>query len=111
MLFRSRSSEILKTNRPVKGELVAKKVKSNPQKAQYILSGSVYDSFELLNGSLKTIMFKEVPIMAKDATYSSALPISGGFSLIKGIEEAPIIDIPLKVEESHLEMMALDLEE
>ena len=108
---RIRATEITKTNRPVKGELVAKKVKSNPQKALYVLSGSVYDSFELLNGSLKSILFKDVPIMAKDATYSSALTISGGFSLIKGIEAAPIIDIPIRVENSHLEMMALDLEE
>jgi topoisomerase-4 subunit A len=108
---RLRAGEITKTNRPVKGELVAKKVKSNPQKALYIICGSVYDSFTLLNGTTKTIMFKDVPIMAKDATYSSALPIEGGFSLIKGIEEAPIIDIPKRVESSHLEMMALDLEE
>lgn len=108
---RIRATEITKTNRPVKGELVAKKVKSNPQKALYVLSGSVYDSFELLNGSLKSILFKDVPIMAKDATYSSALTISGGFSLVKGIEAAPIIDIPIRVENAHLEMMALDLEE
>lgn len=108
---RIRATEIAKTNRPVKGELVAKKVKSNPQKALYVLSGSVYDSFELLNGSLKSILFKDVPIMAKDATYSSALTISGGFSLVKGIEAAPIIDIPIRVENAHLEMMALDLEE
>ncbi|PKM87100.1 MAG: DNA topoisomerase IV subunit A [Firmicutes bacterium HGW-Firmicutes-10] len=108
---RFRASEVTRTNRPVKGELVAKKVKSNPQKALYLLSGSVYDSFVLLNGSTKSIMFKDVPIMAKDATYSSALPINGGFSLIKGIEEAVIIDIPVKAESSHLEMMALDLEE
>lgn len=108
---RIRATEIAKTNRPVKGELVAKKVKSNPQKALYVLSGSVYDSFELLNGSLKSILFKDVPIMAKDATYSSALTISSGFSLVKGIEAAPIIDIPIRVENAHLEMMALDLEE
>lgn len=108
---RIRATEITKTNRPVKGELVAKKVKSNPQKALYVLSGSVYDSFELLNGSLKSILFKDVPIMAKDATYSSALTISSGFSLVKGIEAAPIIDIPIRVENAHLEMMALDLEE
>ncbi len=108
---RIRANEITRTNRPVRGELVAKKVKSNPQKVRYIVTGSVYDSFEVLNGSLKTVMIKDVAIMAKDATFSSALPIDSGYSLIKGIEEVPIIDIPVKTENTSLEMMALDLEE
>ncbi len=108
---RIRANDILRTNRPVRGELIAKKVKSNPQKVRYMITGSVYDSFDILNGSLKTIMFKDVPIMAKDATFSSVIALDNGFSLITGIEEVPIVDIPVKPESTAMEMMALDLEE
>lgn len=108
---RIRANDITRTNRPVRGELIAKKVKSNPQKVRYLVTGSVYDSFDILNGAAKTIMFKDVPIMAKDATFSSVIPLDIGFSLIKGIEEVPIVDIPVTPESTAVEMMSLDLEE
>ena len=108
---RIRANDITRTNRPVRGELIAKKVKSNPQKVRYLVTGSVYDSIDILNGAAKTIMFKDVPIMAKDATFSSVIPLDIGFSLIKGIEEVPIVDIPVTPESTAVEMMSLDLEE
>lgn len=108
---RIRVSDLTKTNRPVKGELIAKKVKSNPQIVQFILSGKVYSQFDVVDTTLKTFAFKDVSIMAKDATFSNALPLSTKALFVPTIEEVLLKDAPVVIESSeHVEMMTLDID-
>lgn len=88
--------ETLKSgNRPYKGELVAKRVKSNPVTCLACYAGSVTDSFDIFTTQSEVINFKDIPIMSKEATYSSIAALSSSFSFIKGLEEVLILDQPV----------------
>lgn len=110
---RIRLSEIGKMNRPAKGELLAKRVKSNPQNISYLTTVGSYDVLRLTQDKEQWVAVKDVPIMAKDATFSAG-PKGENLYVLTGIEEVKIIDLPVKPiaqEEAHhdVEMLSFDL--
>ena len=110
---RIRLSEIGKMNRPAKGELLAKRVKSNPQNISYLTTVGSYDVLRLTQDKEQWVAVKDVPIMAKDATFSVG-PKGENLYVLIGIEEVKIIDLPIKPsvkEEAHhdVEMLSFDL--
>jgi topoisomerase-4 subunit A len=102
-------------NRPAKGELLAKRIKSNPQNIVYIASVGSYDLLRLTQDKDKWIAMKDIPIMAKDATYGQGTKDENMY-ILKGIEEISVIDIPVKPadegkEHKHeVELLSFDLE-
>ncbi|MBN2849138.1 MAG: DNA topoisomerase IV subunit A [Erysipelotrichaceae bacterium] len=110
---RIRLNEIGKMNRPAKGELLAKRVKSNPQNISYLTTVGSYDVLRLTQDKEQWIAVKDVPIMAKDATFSVG-PKGENLYVLIGIEEIKIVDLPVKPtvkEETHhdVEMLSFDL--
>ena len=91
---RIKPEEIAVTNRPVKGELVAKKVKSNPNFLTSVQSVGVYDILTFMDPAVQTIMAKDINIMARTSTFSNPLVIRPEGYQVKGIEECAIVDIP-----------------
>lgn len=91
---RLRYPDISVTARTVKGEIICKKVKSNPAVIRYIQSVTPYDNCIFLDSEYKTLQAKDVPLMSKDSTFSAPLALGNGWSYIKGIEECKILDRP-----------------
>lgn len=91
---RLRYPDISVTARTVKGEIICKKVKSNPSVIRYIQSVTPYDNCIFLDSEYKTLQAKDVPLMSKDSTFSAPLALGNGWSYIKGIEECKILDRP-----------------
>lgn len=99
---RVRLAELKQFNRPAKGELIAKKVKSNPQSVDVIKA--VHSTEELMITHLRKnwISSKDVPLMDKEATYSQPVALKG-FDLVPGIDEIQIRDfvvVPEVIEET-----------
>jgi len=91
LMKRIKLTEIKTFNRPAKGELIAKRVKSNPQFIhEGILVGS-FDELKITHQKANWRAAKEVPLMDKEATFSQNLVLTSAY-LIKGIEEIQIRD-------------------
>jgi topoisomerase-4 subunit A len=82
------------TNRPVKGELLVKKLKTHPYEIIDVIAGSLYDQFVMSDEKIHEFMFKDISLMAKDATFSTPVSFTKNFCLTRGIEEVRIVDIP-----------------
>ncbi len=92
LMKRIKQSELTQFNRPAKGELIAKKVKSNPQNIHFIQSIQVYEDIRLTHDAKEWIQGKDVPIMDKTQTFSQIIDAKKPFYIIKTIEEVKIVD-------------------
>jgi len=101
-LKRIRINEIDLMARPAKGELLAKKVKSNPQIVAFASAVSSYSMLKLTQDKKNWVFVKDIPIMAKDATYSTVNGSEAHY-VLKEIEEIKIIDLPPRVEKRQAE--------
>jgi topoisomerase IV subunit A len=98
LMKRIKLSEIKSFNRPAKGELIAKRVKSNPQ---YIDDGMIlgsYDEIKITHQKANWRLAKDVPLMDKDATFSQNIGCPSLY-LVKGIEEIQIRDFIIEPQE------------
>lgn len=92
---RIRLDEISVLGRPTRGDLIAKKVKSNPYILQNILAVGAKDQLVFNDGEYQTLDASEVAIMKKDSTYSNPITLAAPFSVIKPfvfIEQRDIVD-------------------
>ena len=93
---RVKLSDIQEGNRPVKGSLIAKKVKSNPQEIIYVNVISSYDVLHFFNGKEDVeLKASDIPLKATDSLFASPLEIKGEWYKQKEIEECRIMDKPL----------------
>lgn len=86
---RIRISELRKGNRPYKGDLIAKMVKSNPAYMEKLFSGTSSSDIDLVHENENKLWFKDVPIKSKDTTFSN-LNIKG-FLSIKGLDQVDVV--------------------
>ena len=92
---RIKVSDLSFTSRAVKGERITKIVKTNPLVLKYALSKSVYESFIVIDQSVNVIALKDIPLMNKESSSSSILELTSNYYLVKGIQEALIVDKPV----------------
>lgn len=101
------------TSRPVKGEMLCKKLKTNPYHIQDIYSVSTYDVLSFMDPELLTIACRDISLMSKEATFSNPLELNVNWFIVKGIEEVKIVDQPqtadLLDEKAHDDFEALTL--
>jgi len=97
LMKRLKLSEIKAFNRPAKGELIAKRVKSNPQVIEDGLLVGSYDELKITHQKANWRGAKDVPLMDKDATFSQSVALPS-FYLVKGIEEIQIKDFVIEPE-------------
>ena len=95
---RVKLSEIPEGARPAKGNLICRKLKTNPTKT--VLAEPAYSGqeFTFFDGEIQTIRSADIPLKPRDAGYSAPLVLKNGWSLRRGIEECRIIDIPADAE-------------
>lgn len=83
---RVKCEEISVLGRPVKGNLIHKKVKSNPARVKYTKIVKPNDAIYLMDPDRKEIEAKTIAIMSREATYSSPFQLSKDYYLLKGID-------------------------
>lgn len=96
---RVKMSDVSITARPVKGEIVVKRLKTNPYHIAYCQCVQPYDSLILMDPQVQILQAKDVPMMSREATFSTPLELKPEWGLIKGIEEVRIVDHPVGEDE------------
>ncbi|NLC96584.1 MAG: DNA topoisomerase IV subunit A [Erysipelotrichaceae bacterium] len=102
-LKRVRNEDINITNRATKGSLIAKQLKSKSWNINYVCNVNVYDELVFINNEEIKIVGKDIPIMARDATFSNPLTLNNGWYFLKNIEECKIIDLVINTTEEKIE--------
>lgn len=97
---RLKMSDILVTGRPVRGDLIAKKVKSNPHVIRYALSLNNQSDIVFMQEDIEIVKGKDIPLMTKESTFSNAIKINPDFYIQKNIIEIPKIEKDVVKEES-----------
>ncbi|MGL5977693.1 MAG: DNA topoisomerase IV subunit A [Erysipelotrichaceae bacterium] len=108
---RMKANEIGKTGRPARGEMICKKNKTNPYRLRYVIAKGLNESFFLQNGDNQAIDMKDITIMSKDATFSSALH-NDNFYLYQHLQRIAFVEKTSETEEvkeQNFEMLNLDL--
>ena len=70
---RIKLSDIDLTGRPTKGSMLCKKVKTKPYVISHILLQELNDELCIIDKDVQKIISKDIPLMSKDATFSSML--------------------------------------
>ncbi len=91
---RIRTEEIAPGTRPLKGNLICKKVKSNPAQLCYAKQVSPGETVTFFDPDAQTLKASDVPIKPRESGFSSPLVLRSGWQILKEIEECRIIDIP-----------------
>jgi topoisomerase IV subunit A len=92
---RVKLADIQEGNRPVKGSLIAKRIKSNPQEIIYTNTISAYDVLHFFDGKEEQdLKASDIPLKATDTTFASPIELTVGWYKQKGIDECRIIDKP-----------------
>ena len=100
---RIKQTDILVNNRNTMGNLIARKVKSNPHHIKYIGVGNINDAITLYKDELSVIDVKDIPIMDTSASYSQVIKDKDFYVLnkLKYSEKVPF--------EKELEPIKLDI--
>lgn len=85
--------EIINNNRPVKGDTLFTKKKSNPLSIKHIVATQTYDEITLIDDKINKVISKDVPLMSKDSTFSNMLSLTKGWYLQRSLDEIRIVDI------------------
>ncbi len=96
---RIKMSDIAVTGRPVRGDLIAKKVKSNPAVLRYGFGCENNDEILLMQEKPEKLHGKDIALMSKEATFSSAIKVHLPFYIQKMIHEVMKIEKKEKVHE------------
>lgn len=109
---RLKMSDIDVTGRPVKGNMICKKVKSKPYQIAHIGIYDLNDEIVISNTELHKIFMKDVSLMSKEATFSTPLPATTDFFLIKELSHVELLSLPSTevMEQTQNEQESFELE-
>jgi len=99
---RIRLQDINVTSRPVKGEMVCKKMKANPFVIQEVLNAALFDEMIFMGKTIQKIACRDISLMSKEATFSTPIVFEKDWYRLRGIEEVRIVDIPVSAKEIQL---------
>ena len=91
---RIKTAEIAEGARPIKGNLICRKLKTNPSRLVYAAQVRSGQEFTFTDPDLKHIRAVDIPLKPRDAGFSTPLELKAGWQIRSGIEECRIIDIP-----------------
>ena len=90
---RLKLSEIDITGRPVKGNMICKKVKSKPYQIAYIGIYDINDEIIISNDAYHRFFAKDISLMSKDATFSTPFKHTGDFYVMKPLEKLQQVEM------------------
>ena len=91
---RVKKEEIPLGNRPVKGNIICKKVKSNPAVIVYARPVKAADEITFCDPEVQVLKASDIPLKARDTGFSAPAVLLKGWTVTPGIDECRIIDIP-----------------
>lgn len=94
MMKRIHLDEIVEGNRPMKGNLICKRIKSNPSIIRYCSSMSAGEVMYVMDEEYKEVRSSDIPLKPRETGFSSVVEVKDEWDILKGIEECRIIDIP-----------------
>ena len=94
-LKRIKIKDFNNNNRPVKGDTLFTKKKSNPVFIRYLIATQTYDELTFINDHVEKMISKDITMMSKESTFSNPLSLSENWYLLCGIKEIKVIDLPL----------------
>jgi topoisomerase-4 subunit A len=110
---RVRLTDINHTNRALKGELIAKKVKAKPNYVKFIKACNLYDQLDYISDNTDlSISMKDVSLMNSKSTFSNSLNLNKKDYFLKGIDDVFIKEfthVEKEVESVHADFDMLDL--
>jgi topoisomerase-4 subunit A len=86
--------EITPGNRPIKGNLICKHVKSNPSVIVYAKAVQSGDTVEFFDTELQEVKVSDIPLKPREAGFSNPIVLQPEWDVTKGIVECRIIDKP-----------------
>ena len=86
--------EVVEGNRPMKGNLICKRLKTNPSVLRFAKGVTPGDSITFVDTTEHVLRSSDVPLKPRDTGFSQPLELENEWDIIKGIEECRIIDIP-----------------
>jgi len=86
--------EIAEGNRPIKGNLICKHVKSNPSVIVYAKAVQAGEEIEFFDAELQEVKVSDIPLKPREAGFSNPVVLQPGWDVTKGITECRIIDKP-----------------
>ncbi len=107
---RIKLSDIDITGRPVKGNMICKKVKSKPYQIRYIEVGEMNTEVVIAEEVYRRIAMKDITLMSKEATFSQPWGTLANFYLILPLTTAKMIELhqeedkPVEFEEFNLDL-------
>ncbi len=109
LMKRIKSEDVPLLSRPARGNLICRRVKSNPAAVSWVSGIRPYDEFTVFSEGMKTMRGSDVPLKAPDASFGTSGSLKAGWYLVRGVEECRIIDRPEGAEEVHAEVEKLSL--
>ncbi len=91
---RVKMDEIPLGNRPMKGNLICKKLKTNPSELAYAQAVSPSTALVFYDPEKQELRATDVALKSRDTGFSSPLVLKDGWQIRQNIEECRIIDIP-----------------
>lgn len=90
---RLKRSDFELSNRPAKGELLARKVKTNPIFVDKLIPVFAYDRLQVTQEPQNSLLVKDIPFMDKASSYSNGMKDIVNAYLVLGIKEIKIVDL------------------
>lgn len=94
--------EVVEGNRPMKGNLICKKLKSNPSILRYVKGVTPGDNLVFMDSQNHEIHVSDVPFKTRETGFSSPVTMESEWSMLMNIEECRIIDIPENAEDEEV---------
>lgn len=107
---RLKMSDIDLTGRPVKGNMICKKVKSKPYQIAAIRLYDIQQEFTITAQESYPLCMKDISLMSREATFSQPIGVIQNFYIEQGMEAVKQIAIPVQSEKTvDFEEINLDL--
>ncbi len=91
---RVKIDEIAEGTRPIKGNLICKRLKTNPSRIGYAMGISSGRELAFYDPEEQTLRASDIPLKTRDTGFSAPLVLKKGWQILKGIEECMIVDTP-----------------
>lgn len=94
--------EVAEGNRPMKGNLICKKLKSNPSILRYVKGVTPGDNLVFMDNQSHEIHVSDIPFKTRETGFSSPVAMESEWNMLTNIEECRIIDIPENAEDEEV---------
>ncbi len=106
---RIKIEEVPENNRPSRGNLIAKRVKSNPSRMKMILAANSGETITIYDPDMHAVRASEISLKPVTSGFGQPLKLQERWYLLRNIEECTIVDPPLEAETAHGDVEKISL--